>query len=158
MLARLEPVTTLPGLVRRANTYALALDADALYVILLGPAMAPQHYRGARYASFGEGATGVVGSAIGRAVAQPLIARIEERFGQRVSAGLARLAERGHEALSAEKGSYRFSREQVRAFAPGRGTAVLKTDARRFRFHVLPSGEAEFEAFARAVRTWAGLG
>lgn len=166
MTARIEPVATLASGFRWAATYSLALDGDALYVVRVGPAMGPRA-DASGYVSFVEGPGEVdlvarAGAALGVAAAQPALRTIGASYGAKIQAGLERLAERGHAALADEKGSFRFSRSDVTAFEPGRKgrvpTLTLKTSARSFPFRVAPAGAAELEAFAGAVREWAGVG
>lgn len=166
MIARIEPVATLASGFRWAATYSLALTEDALYVIRLGPAMGPAADASGYIANQerGHGDVDLVaraGAAIGVAAAQPALKAIEANYGGKISAGLARLAERGHAAMAEEKGSFRLTASDVTAFEPGRKgripTLTLKTSARPFSFRVAEAGAAEFEAFATAVRRWAGI-
>jgi hypothetical protein len=166
MTARIEPVATLASGFRWAATYSLALADDALYVVRLGPAMGPGADASGYVAHVENGPGGVdlvarAGAALGTAAAQPALRAIGARYGAKIDAGLARLAERGHAALADEKGSFRFGPSDVTAFEPGRKgrlpTLTLKTSARPFPFRVAEAGAEEFEAFAAAVRRWAGV-
>ena len=161
MLARLEPVTTVASTFRWAATYALALTEDALYVIKLGPAMAPETYSGVPYLYLAthRSAEEIAGAALGVAAAQPVLQKISEKYGAEVEAGMARLAEQGPEAMAGEKGSFRLGKGDIEGLKPGRSgnveTLELKTSARPFRFHVRAEGAADFHAFMDTVRAWA---
>ncbi|MEM0962444.1 MAG: hypothetical protein AAGK21_07930 [Bacteroidota bacterium] len=165
MTARIEPVATLASGFRWAATYSLLLDGDHLYVVRVGPAMGPGTDASgyiAHVESPGEiDVQARLAGALGVAAAQPALRAIGKNYGAKIEAGFVQLAERGHDAMADEKGSFRFSRSDVTAFEAGRkgqiDTLTLVTSARTFPFRVAEAGTEDFEAFAGAVRQWAGI-
>ena len=135
MTRRIEPVETYASLFRWAATYSLLLTDDVLHVVRLGPAMggvggAEGYLTGAsrqldaearrdRLAG-NEDLGQETGAALGVALAAPVLERVEARYGAQVAAGVRQLEARGHEALSAEKGSIRFMLSEIQSFGPGK--------------------------------------
>ncbi|MBC14091.1 MAG: hypothetical protein CMM85_14100 [Rhodothermaceae bacterium] len=170
MTRRIEPVETYASLFRWAATYSLLLTDDVLHVVRLGPAMggvggAEGYLTGAsrqldaearrdRLAG-NEDLSQETGAALGVALAAPVLERVEARYGAQVAAGVRQLEARGHEALSAEKGSFRFMLSEIQSFGPGKKGALdtmdLKTSGRDFQFKVAPGGGDDLRAFADAV-------
>lgn len=159
--SRYDLAITLPTGFRSAGTYSLVLEDDALYVLRLSGAMGPQIDADAfldNRSTVGD----KLSAGLGVAMAQPVLKMMEKKYGAAMDAGLERLEAQGAQAMAEEKGSYRFSKGDLKSLDAGQKGAIetltLKTKARSFPFRIGARTGPNLRAFLEQVRSWANLG
>ncbi|HBX70520.1 MAG TPA: hypothetical protein DEH25_14345 [Chloroflexi bacterium] len=136
---RIDRVVKSPGTFSGGKAYSLIVDGDQLYLIEVGPGSTELFQRGANF------------------VAQAGIDKARQRMLAKIEPGEKRLAEMGPEAISVEKGSFKFALSEVYQFEYGKNLygyfqLKLKAGKQKMTLYVAGIYEPGLDQIAALVR------